>query len=1199
MSKKYTQQCGLEKSSQVFAKDENNSMSQNQVINNKSPRLLTESNETPHNSESSLDIVESLPSITNCDIKVEEFDDNVVNIDDCNVKDNNTANNEADSDDDEDIELIEQEIIIENEMLKSTFKNNDSLQKLLEESANNLLNTNCGDSINDSYTSLYKVFSFSSDNIVNKSTHNDNHHIDTSLGMTNANIDSSKQNSQNSNKIPDVSQHKNTSIAADETVPAKEIDLSVKGLKQLCLELDENEMFRKAEIIRNTASNVADRILAVELLNNWGRVKHAPCKPTIQETLLQDALDEWKNWNKLSRHREIPLTYKCYVCKIAYWRLTPFREHIAQHVDIKIGCEFVLYESHIKAYTVEEDTIKSFPIEGNCFQCHKGYEAHPSLGGEFKHYKCSFCKENFFTCIALMIHEEPCKHLKKKRLMHVSDINLHKCKVCPMSFYNKEQLNKHLKLSHMVWSDVPILSGTKLCTLCNQRYSVFLMHICNKKMAPKFICSFCNRRFPSQKMLDLHIDMLQSNHQCRICNLTLKKSCMEVIHLLIHSKRFMKVYRCALCKDNKIYPKLIDMKKHKKMLHKEKFISHNILYDIMLIIKNVEEKQKYVKEVKTVVEQISASDEQRFAIENLMKEMEDPSDQNEVIQTPNVEIQTVNESIFETAEIDNRNVNIVIDEEQTQEYDNNEVIIDSDTENDDDFNENAIVNNNFDNHQTDNVEVDAEVRDEKEIEVADGCSYEESNHYVSNMLQKPGFFVEIKVENNNEHQGVNSNDIIGLNNDLTEDTVVNEPRRNLYKCGKCKLDMEHKEYQKHRSSCPSRDGVKFKRLEKTYHCSKCTGNYISLKKYIIHLSKVHNLERLVCVLCGLKFGTDPNLRMHFDLHIRRLYLRVRCCSKEDNVNNTIVQCKKCRSNVAGDKLFSHWESHFVMPDQSVVKPSEPAALPAPLYEGALNPTDLKNLITYLQMDMTNRHMYKMIKRCPCCRRYFSRAIVSKRHFVEHLLRDAYASIERNGGLKCQICSEIFEGDDNYKVHMRDHGFLPVYMCEICNKSFSDSSNFSKHRKLHDQSVHVCQLCKKKFQHKESLLKHNVEVHEKSKPKACSYCSTTFYTESSLKKHVRNNHERPLPAFRCKICKKVFPTTKSKLEHMWAAHRLRCVRTQNANCPICHEPFRKYQDVKYHLENVHSMEKSTAAFLVKKQARKYQAAKKKRELLIQN
>ncbi|XP_059050269.1 uncharacterized protein LOC131845248 [Achroia grisella] len=1249
--------------------DVDDNIPQVEYVPKKLPRLLPKLN-CPTPSGNALKIISKPPISFNINIEVEEYDENAIVVDESN----------DDSDKNED-ELLENELKLENEInetLTKTLKDNGSLEVLLDKSVHSILKKNCGnDTIpdyidqHDSDTGMYKVFSLSTKDLERMST---KEHEQTSKD----NVD---ENDATENIVIT-----NTTANNDQALTSD--SQKTDYLSSEPLSINHNELFRDAILIRNTAANPADRLLAVELLNSWGQRKNGVMEESNNEMILQAVLDKWRHWQSLSWCRETPMTYKCYLCKVGFWRLSLFRDHIATpgHENIKMALETVYHECHISAYVAEDNfgtnfTMLHFPIESNCLKCNKSFDSHPTVKEPYDDYKCRLCLIPYFTCRALRLHEGVCGFLTKKRCTKDSiPIDMHKCSICPMFFSNEKQVLEHLSIFHRVWSDIPNNSNFKSCKLCNQNYIIFLMHDCPNKHGSN-VCTYCQTCFPSRLMVQLHLNMSKSNYKCRICNVRLDRQCMERLHLLAHSEQFMKVYRCNLCV-NKIFYHFDTLKSHIGADHL-RFFNKKGYYSIVLIMKKTMPESKKV---------MSASDEQRLAIDNLMKEMDESNDQND--KTPEkpairaADIITINfdmhmgnqgckisslnlpnskklQSHSKTATLndddgnsirtnndhsndDNANDNNLIDNNSNPDnsndansYDNhpnndnssdansndslpnnansNDKQSNNDNSNDANSNNNQPINDNSndnqpnndnsndnepnndnsndnqpnddnsndnqpdndksnDNQPNNNID-DEEIHNQHiemvkiKVEIKEEYDVEEPDYYLSNIFQvsrelrnKPEIKVEIKEEP--EPEEYYQDDIIVLNsNDAEEennasDNVQPETRLEVGEQEtvktirrKIELDPDNQGYVKKNTPFDS------------LVCTKCFKSYMTLKGYVIHLSKDHNVREKECPLCGRVYSNMYAFISHIRTHIRRSF-SIKASIDNPSTSKVVSQCKKCKEIVMVDEQFAHWESHFEIPDEwaassTYEEPSSPTEDNG--MEGLLEPEALKSLVNGLQKGMSSMSASKRVKACPHCNRLFNRYHECKRHIIEHLLMDAYAKIAPDKGLKCQICSELFQKRDSYKQHMRDHASLPVYLCELCNKAFSDSSNFTKHKKVHNLSIYQCHICDKKFQMKASLVKHIGMVHTNADPFICADCSQNFYTMSSLKKHIRQKHDKNSLKFKCMTCNKKFKSLKNKWDHMWDKHKQ---RSQAADCPICDAAFRKYSDVKRHITETH-------------------------------
>ncbi|XP_026762115.1 zinc finger protein 423-like [Galleria mellonella] len=906
------------------------------------------------------------------------------------------TNNEITSNDNEETEYAQTELFIENEInktLKQTLKNNGSLEKILDKSLSDLLG-NCDDSTNDndddlSYTSLYKVFALSTVDDYNVTANKRDSNAVASGSNTNVSSDV-LANTSNVNCGTAASKNaKNEMPQISKTFNENSNDPSL---------IDRFAMFRRAQVIANTTKNLADRILAIELANSWGYIRQFCQQELKQETLLQDALYLWKNWQSFSVSREVPLSYKCYVCNTAYWELAPFREHIfTMHKDIKIDFETVFKECHIKAYDVDDEIIRNFPIDSNCWRCGKHYNAHPTLAENGKDYVCCFCQQRRSTCATMKIHESLCDYNFMKHLENEPNIKLHYCKLCPMFFWDENHLYGHLKSYHVVRSDMPIWSPLGPCRHCKQRVIDSCVHVCRKKNM-SVACPYCYRRFPSKKIVKIHLEITESVYQCRICDVKLAKRCMEVVHVLHkHSDNFMAVYRCQLCAEDRIFLSATAMKDHKVSQHANFFNPTGIYSDIVIVLKEFVRQPSPTKCVSS----------NSKAIQSNIKNINFPESDNTKIgkELQILDLGSDDYDIFENIKsaTDIMKQNNIDDGLNKSEQSHQSNIIDIGTDNSKNKHTDYDGTNRIDKKDVaPGILNDQETGDMQSTNSSQFLTFNINKFKLPVCEEKELYiFEEAEFETDVEHINTKGNHVIGeeihdndidmlSNDDASEDSSVDKsqyvPR--IYKCRSCDFESTHQEYKLHINNCKAKGqngnndtkkiykckNCDFKAFHKLYvkhvetctvlnqdrkphrfklyqcehcnfegfkrdyrehikehsnglnnadmigshRCTKCCKNFLSLKKYLLHLHKEHNIEMLMCPQCAKRYTNFSTFTLHFKTHIKNMFLSVKAIDKESGKSRKKFKCKKCKDFVPLDEHFSHWESHVEMPGEVVV-----------------------------------------------------------------------------------------------------------------------------------------------------------------------------------------------------------------------------------------------------------------------------------------
>ncbi|XP_063371852.1 uncharacterized protein LOC134660082 [Cydia amplana] len=311
--------------------------------------------------------------------------------------------------------------------------------------------------------------------------------------------------------------------------------------------------------------------------NQWGRAFHEKSpmefKKAPKEILLQDVLCRWKQWTVVTRARESPYCYKCYICDNGWWTYTDFVTHLSQHTTYKLQIQTRNLECDIVAYEGDTPGVKDVEIHGKCTKCAKTYNHHlTNKRATDVYYYCNYCDERFQTCRTLTKHEggcprNPIRVLAISRAGKEYSFSDFSCEVCKTLFLSNPDLEEHMIICHKVRSDEPIVTVFKTCKDCEQNYSNFYFHVCLKK---NFVteCKHCFRKFQNKQMLEHHYKMWDKIVQCRLCDKYLVKSCMAAEHYALHSEQFLLVHRCLVCKKIKVFASDEAMRNHVTKYHK-------------------------------------------------------------------------------------------------------------------------------------------------------------------------------------------------------------------------------------------------------------------------------------------------------------------------------------------------------------------------------------------------------------------------------------------------------------------------------------------------------------------------------------------------------------------------------------------------------------------------------------------------------
>ncbi|KAH1011626.1 hypothetical protein HUJ04_000954 [Dendroctonus ponderosae] len=199
---------------------------------------------------------------------------------------------------------------------------------------------------------------------------------------------------------------------------------------------------------------------------------------------------------------------------------------------------------------------ESFTCEycGKQFNRHQHWSAHIRSKHTFeKPYKCTLCEASFTTSHSLLVHKR--NHNNEKPYI---------CSTCGKRFVCSGDLFHHNKI-HLNKKEYE-------CTICQKRFnttSILRTHKIVKHTEPqdwKYLCLLCNRRFPINSGLTLHLKRHSGikDHACHICGKKFFNKSEVSKHILSHSNQ--KNFRCGLCED-KEYKNKEGLNKHLKIIH--------------------------------------------------------------------------------------------------------------------------------------------------------------------------------------------------------------------------------------------------------------------------------------------------------------------------------------------------------------------------------------------------------------------------------------------------------------------------------------------------------------------------------------------------------------------------------------------------------------------------------------------------------
>lgn len=341
-----------------------------------------------------------------------------------------------------------------------------------------------------------------------------------------------------------------------------------KKIYRQCL-IPEDVVKEETLKLMESSTRIPDKIIEIEIRNYWGKfVQPKEEHEDVYEAIIQKAFYNFRQWNCQSKVRESILAYKCYICNIGWWRLTPFKDHIKIHKEVHVNIEPFQHECYIVAYYGVQDTTRDVRIDGRCHYCLRTSSEHEIMKQQCMYYCCKGCHGRFFTCASIFRHEGTCGRYQKILLQDniLNDYSV--CSICKINCLTQNRYEQHVQLRHNVRSDEPVtyyLPTSRACLKCNSKYFLFNLHVCPKKFENLF-CAYCSRKFQHRWQLANHCATSRNTINCRICYKGIRQ-CNEAEHMLKHSKNYISAYKCHRCETNVLLPDEYSARKHCELGH--------------------------------------------------------------------------------------------------------------------------------------------------------------------------------------------------------------------------------------------------------------------------------------------------------------------------------------------------------------------------------------------------------------------------------------------------------------------------------------------------------------------------------------------------------------------------------------------------------------------------------------------------------
>ncbi|XP_070686503.1 sal-like protein 1 [Pempheris klunzingeri] len=300
-------------------------------------------------------------------------------------------------------------------------------------------------------------------------------------------------------------------------------------------------------------------------------------------------------------------------------------------------------------------------------------------------------------------------------------------------------------------------------------------------------------------------------------------------------------------------------------------------------------------------------------------------------------------------------------------------------------------------------------------------------------------------------------------------------------------------------------------------CAKVFGRDSALQ---IHL-RSHTGERpYKCNVCGNRFSTRGNLKVHFQRHKERYqHIQMNPYLIQEHLDNV-----QSNAGVPAARWFDGPSSPPTMTSGSleesdstnlsslIKKEENPISLPIPLLQGD------PYFDSALPSDTTGKGVSDP-NECVICHRILSCQSALRMHYRTHTGERPY---------QCKLCGRAFTTKGNLKTHQAVHrATVPLRVwLDSTTLTLRASATASSDLKLFNHAVDsssliyelrdkgalkntYCDICGKNFACQSALDIH-YRSHTKERPFICTTCNRGFSTKGNLKQHMLTHQMRDFP-----------------------------------------------------------------------------------------
>lgn len=170
------------------------------------------------------------------------------------------------------------------------------------------------------------------------------------------------------------------------------------------------------------------------------------------------------------------------------------------------------------------------------------------------------------------------------------------------------------------------------------------------------------------------------------------------------------------------------------------------------------------------------------------------------------------------------------------------------------------------------------------------------------------------------------------------------------------------------------------------------------------------------------------------------------------------------------------------------------------------------------------------------------------------LVEKHTALKTKKTFECVHCSKTYHSKVNLLDHLSIHTGEKLHVCDICGNNFYSNAVLKRHRTSHNQITKIVKEPTAEYVETGCLSRTEWNDMVKKRIKTCPLCKKTYTTAKDMRRHIREVHSKER-SVKCNICGKSYKSERHVSQHKRRLHLgIKKVTHFNFECFHCGSKF---------------------------------------------